>query len=160
MYRRWIIRTPFLLALAFLVTIWMASYSGTIVLDKGSGGRFRGIGVVQGLGFLEEAEFLHPDTRLLLYRDSGGTARERLRVPRTLGFSFDRRPGSPGHAGSFQIVISLWFPILILAAITYFVWRKTRAKLAGRAFPIEPAKEKGHLHGQSKTSATTKTFQA
>ena len=50
---------------------------------------------------------------------------------RCLGFSLE--PWS-------SATIPLWFPTLLFALLLWFVWRKTKAKPVGGAFPVEPAK--------------------
>jgi hypothetical protein len=44
-----------------------------------------------------------------------------------------------GQTNGFD-AIPLWFPTLLSTLLLWFVWRKTRAKPAGGAFPVEPAK--------------------
>lgn len=39
--------------------------------------------------------------------------------------------------GLFIIFFPLWLPTLLFLALNGFVWRKTQAKLAARAFPVE-----------------------
>ena len=143
MLRRWLIRVPCLLALAFVVGVWIASYFGRVFLSKNSGGRFWSIGTVQGLVYMDE-DGSHPwsPTPLQLYCFQGVTARECQLGPTTLGFYGGRWPG---WRDSLQIVFPLWLPTLLLAGLNWFVWRKTRAKYNGRGFPVEPvsAKDKG-----------------
>jgi hypothetical protein len=38
------------------------------------------------------------------------------------------------------VAIPFYFPTLISAALLWLVWRKTRPKAKGRAFPVEPSK--------------------
>ena len=48
-------------------------------------------------------------------------------------------------SGRWDIIIPLWLPTLLLAGLNWFVWRKTKPKPVGRAFPIEPATKPGEL---------------
>ena len=51
------------------------------------------------------------------------------------GFGFDHR------ASAFtRFAVPYWFTILVSAALLWLVWRKTRPKPKGRAFPVEPSK--------------------
>ena len=45
-----------------------------------------------------------------------------------------------GKSRDFTAWIPFWFPTLISVLLFGFGWRKTRQKLVGTAFPVEPAK--------------------
>jgi hypothetical protein len=44
------------------------------------------------------------------------------------------------EAGIIWLSIPFWFPTTVSAALLWWVWRKTRPKPVGRAFPVELAK--------------------
>jgi hypothetical protein len=48
------------------------------------------------------------------------------------GFAYADRDGRRAH-----VYIPLWFPTLLSAAITCFLWLKTRSKFIGQGFPVE-----------------------
>ena len=41
---------------------------------------------------------------------------------------------------SYSLIIPFWFPTTISTALLWWVWRKTRLPVKGRAFPVEVAK--------------------
>ena len=136
MIRRWLIRVPCLLALALVVAAWMTSYMGSLTFQKHVGGYDCEVGVVQGLTYMREIYVPLPSTPLQLRfasEDKGGRLLEGLTAP---GFYGGRWPGEPD---SFLIVFPLWFPMLLLAGLYWFLWRKTRDKGPGQGFPVEPA---------------------
>lgn len=137
MVKRWLIRVLFLLSLACVVGIWIASYFGGIGLEKRYGGRSSGIGVIAGLVFTgEDGNDPYPDEPLHFYFDSGATADGPLAKRVTLGFSVSPWAQFPDQ---FVIVFPLWLPTMILSALLWFVWRKTRGCKVGRGFPAEPS---------------------
>ncbi|HVT81139.1 MAG TPA: hypothetical protein VHM90_10825 [Phycisphaerae bacterium] len=136
MVRRWIIRVPFLLALACVLSVWAVSYFGALAVFKESPGDRRYIGAVQGLCDIGE---IHPALEPLAPQSlfyPGSNAKAWGIPPTTLGFFW----GDP-FPYYFEIVFPLWLPAVVLAGLNWFVWRKTRAKGVGRAFPVEAASE-------------------
>jgi len=135
MLRRWLIRVPCLLALAFVVGVWVASYFGALVVASYPGGRICWAGFAQGLVQIDEQwnrpaptdfvrfNFYHHQTAEDLYFD-----------PTTLGFYLGQESGM---TDTFALGFPLWLPALLLAGLNWFVWRKTRAKRVGGAFPVE-----------------------
>jgi len=132
MLRRWLIRSLFLLALAFVVGAWVTSYFGGIVAITSFGGRFWAVGAVQGLGITAEGS----SSSVVSGFHFGGTA-DGL-VPTILGFGWgeesDPFSTDPPYLES---VFPLWLLTVVLAGLNWFVWRKTRAKYNGRGFPVE-----------------------
>jgi hypothetical protein len=136
MHRRWLIRLPFLLALAFFAAVWVISHFGRFSLYKYSGGHIWELGAVEGLVFSGESglyPLLDSPPRIQFVR--GWKARQLFPDPPTLGFYCGRWPR---FSDSFGIAFPLWLPTLLSALLLWLVWRKTRPKLAGNAFPIEP----------------------
>lgn len=139
MIRRWLIRLPFLLALAFVVGAWVMSYFAGFTYFWNLGGRCWQLGSAQGLGYVSVArsefsnhfEFGRGDSSTHWF---GGHP--------TLGFSIESGDGigihNLGGSDSLGVIFPLWLPTLVLSGLTWFVWRKTRPKQVGRAFPVEP----------------------
>jgi len=50
-----------------------------------------------------------------------------------IGFTYGR------DKYGFQVTVPLWFPAFVLVLLTWFIWRKTRVKGSGNAFPVEAA---------------------
>ena len=59
--------------------------------------------------------------------------------PRFLGFHFFYKASPRPAIGNADrgIQVPFWFPTTISAALLWLVWRKTRSKAKGRAFPVE-----------------------
>ena len=150
MLRRWLIRVPCLLALAFVVGVWITSYFGLLWMDRRSGGNLVEVGAVQGLVFMSERAgpplydtplhrpgFAYADEPLHFWFTRGAKDVNYVIAPRMLGFGAS--PLSLLRIG-VAIIFPLWLPTLLLAGLNWFVWRKTRAKPATQSgFPIEPA---------------------
>jgi len=133
MLRRWLIRVPCLLALAFVVGVWVTSYFAEIAVNKEATGRAWVVLAAQGLGSMgEDGGIRYPDSAL---RFSWFGGPDPGMPPTTLGFYVGPWPRSPK---SLMIILPLWLPTLLLAALCWFVWRKMRAKYNGRGFPVEP----------------------
>ena len=57
-----------------------------------------------------------------------------------LGFIWDGDFKTPSYHHMWVLFIPLWFPTFLCLLLLWFVWRKTRAKPVGGAFPVEVAK--------------------
>jgi hypothetical protein len=118
--------------MAFILLVWAASHFGGMFVDYArEGDRWWYVIADRGLGAFEQtpAEWaVGPEFRFV--RD----ARWDFFPPTVLGFSFKRT--SPKR---FIMTVPLCSVAAIQAGLTWLVWRKTRRKLAGRAFPVEPA---------------------
>ncbi len=135
MLRRWLIRVPCLLALTFVVGVWITSYFGGFGCSEFVKGRGWYLTAVQGLGCAEECGGLPGNTTLFQsYFDSGATAQELLPEPTTLGFYASRMQRFPD---SFVIIYPLWLPTLLLTGLNWLVLRKTRPKRLWQGFPME-----------------------
>jgi len=138
MVRRWIIRVPLLLALGCVLTVWITSYFAQLQLEKWTGGRFHAVGADWGvIGFGEVGPPGLSDTKLrfavrLDDRPRGALAHRLV--------YFRAGPWGP-LTDSYWIAFPLWLPALVLAGLNWLVWRKTRVKGVGRAFPVEAARE-------------------
>jgi len=133
MLRRWVIRMPFLLALACVLSVWVASYFGVLVAGKTSAGQYQFISAVGGSGdickFRGPYSTSAPDFRFI----HGAKVQDWSLPPTTLGFYC----GSPATFNGLEIIFPLWLPAVVLVGLNWFVWRKTRAQIVGRAFPVE-----------------------
>jgi hypothetical protein len=136
MVRRWIIRVPFLLALAAVVGVWVGSYFGGLSIRVDYLGRMWVADAVQGQAcFLSVPyEGLKPNVYLRFQRPK--TASDWNIAVSFPGFRYS---DYLGITRSHDLVFPVWFPTLLLAALGGFVWRKTRYKGPGRGFPVEPA---------------------
>jgi len=133
MIRRWIIRALFLLTLAFVVAAWVTSYFGGIVAITSFGGRFWAVGAVQGLGFTAEGS---SSSVVSGFHFGGGTADEL--VPTILGFGWGEESDPFSTDPPYlERVFPLWLLTAVLTLLSWFVWRKTRARYNGRGFPVE-----------------------
>ena len=144
MLRRWLIRSLFLLPLVCVVGLWVTSYFGGIGVV---GTRWRHemeIVARHGITAINEAPF--DGWRPFEFTfDRKATAQTWDLGPTSFGIyrgGFISNSGKGGYTpyypGWLIIVLPLWFPTLLLVALNWFVWRKTKAKPKDRAFPIEP----------------------
>ena len=138
MVRRWLIRLPFLLALAIVVGVWIASYFGAMSMSTcfGKGGRAIDLYGVQGLCVVQHGLLSHYTDRHL----------ELVFIPRVSAsfVFFGRTPFGFGFYSDptrfpklFEIAFPLWLPSFLLAVFNWYVWRRTRPMKPWRAFPLE-----------------------
>jgi len=138
MVKLWIIRALFLLPLACVVGVYIASYFVLLGFGKQSGERDREINAVQGLCDVYEIHVMPSRDAPLRVRCFGGqTAKDWIEEPMTLGFYGGRWEGI---LRSWRIIFPLWLPALVLAGANGVVWRKTRRR-SGRGFPVEAGGE-------------------
>jgi hypothetical protein len=137
MFRPWLIRLPFLLALICVITVWVASYFGGFRLGATSAAGEWSIGAVQGLGFeyQDGVVALEDDTASVSGFTLGTKAKDWFDVITTLGFGRGKKAWFPK---SSVIVFPLWLPTLMLAGLNWFVWRNTRPQFNGQGFPVDP----------------------
>jgi hypothetical protein len=142
--KRWLIRSIFIGLLTLCVGTWVGSYWQGIGIDYGGTERNLGLTGADGEAVLA-AEDNDPFGSVLgwhFYRFNraarSGTGYEYAQY-RLLGFGFEKvvRPTC------WFVWVPLWFPILLFALLLWFVWRKTKAKPVGRAFPVEPVGKLG-----------------
>jgi hypothetical protein len=133
MLRRWIIRTPFLLALTCIVAMWTMSDFEVFILHSVYGGRhiyFGGINGLLNIGEIGSTGF--PNLTMGAYTNPDWP------IPHTIGGFYG---GSvSGMPDSLELVIPFWLPTIVLAMVCWFVWSKTRPKKMGRAFPVQLAR--------------------
>lgn len=149
MIKRWLIRSLFLLPLLCVVGVWVPSYwqmAGVIrnvpphvSIWQINCGSFSFVDLQEWLT-AEKAEiwgYAHAEADLVEAR-----VRYLGSEYHFIGFAYDAP--SP-ILKSREIIIPHWFPTLLLLVLNWLVWRKTRARLEGRAFPVEPAAKPGEL---------------
>ena len=125
---------PFLLALALVVGVWVASYFGVLALLIFPEHHCFFISAIQGDADLGVAEdWFHHEVEIHFHR--GWRPVDWGVPPTTLGFYFAR------NMEYFQLIFPLWLPTLVLTGLCWFAWRKTRPMPVGRAFPVEPEKQ-------------------
>jgi hypothetical protein len=147
MLRRWLIRVPCLVALAFVVSVWIVSYFGAICAITWPQRRALEVKALKGLVVLDVKPPSHvnlsPGQRAAF--ESSRIVFERMGTPANMGVmptKFGFYFGTyHGIAHAFEIVFPLWLPTLLLTLLNWFVWRKTRAKYNGRGFPVEVGKK-------------------
>ncbi len=135
MLRRWIIRNCFIALCVVCVATWVGSYwrffelgyHGDIEYSGGiQSGRLGGWRVI--IGPPPYHAWLWSSSRPAPWQDDADSTKFHL-----LGFAVYYVP-----SWYTTITIPLWFPTLLSAVLLWFVWRKTRPKLVGKAFPVEP----------------------
>jgi hypothetical protein len=151
MFRRWLIRTFFLLPILLCVAGWLWSgfyaswlsysqdgkyvecipLSGVLVLEWGWDSRPRDRW--QSEAFQQARTQLWQSRFWLQPRQGAG-------IPAyVLGFSFDHR------AHWYCVAIPFWFLILAFSALFFLIYRKTRPKPSpDTAFPVEPDEVSNH----------------
>ena len=144
MVRRWLIRSLFLLPLVCVVGVWMTSYWQVASITRNSDGRRWHLAIVWGEceGQLAPVEYNEVRTwkwfNQPVQNGDGIGLNSQMEPYGFAGFGFTRYQASWGVF--WDVKIPLWFPTLLSTLLLWFVWRKTRPRLEGRAFPVEPAK--------------------
>ena len=121
-----------------MVVMWIGSYFGALSITAYDAGRGHGAVAyaIEGLGEIGVTpSFTPPGPLYYLHYQRHVKAADQLQ-PTTLGFRFGK---FWGNDSSMDLIFPLWLPTLLLSALCWFTWRKTRPKLAGTAFPVEPA---------------------
>ena len=145
MKHRWIIRSFFVGLLLLFVGGWVGSY-------KYSPPGYRSISPQWQWNCFGGRIALCWDKRNFRPRDPAEVYRGELPFIDPKGYEllgFDLRYSDWGKGlRSFYLAIPLWFPTLLSAALLWLVWRKTRPKVKGRAFPVELGKSGGEEGGK------------
>jgi len=137
MIRRWFIRSLALMLLTLCVVAWVGSYWREMGVLYKSPGNTCGVGVQGGrlcvLHYGGSATVHGPGWHLLVQAPSGDWSLWDSVTAKTsfLGIRYLHIPSA------FACVLPLWLPAVLLVVLNGIVWRKTRAKPAGRAFPVE-----------------------
>ena len=137
MIRRWLIRGLALTLLALCIVAWAGSYGrGAYIRHESDGWQEWAELETGGMGFewcrvsgpvqfhwLWGTMSIEPDFWMVWGEDD---------ICGWTGFHLMNRENQK------SVVIPLWFPTLLSAALGLFVWRKTRPKYNGKGFPVEP----------------------
>jgi hypothetical protein len=145
MFRCWLIRGTTLTLLTLCVVAWVGSYFQSAYVQYMGGGRLTSVRGECGLVWVSVTN----DSRYITGQwDYDHAAAEYTLIRswyqetdfRGLGFAYrGYESGSLGGPTRVrQIWIPLWFPTLVSTLLLFLVWRKTRPKYHGNAFPIEP----------------------
>ena len=134
MVRRWLIRGVCFLALALMIAAWIMSYRAAFGANFYFAGRFGTIGGVYGLCRVFETPGPRPGFSYFWF-EPRTTLTMLSPPPLTLGFGFVSS-GVFGP-GALCVFFPLWLPTILLAALTWYVWRKTKVLGEGRGFPVE-----------------------
>jgi hypothetical protein len=133
MIRRWILRGLAVALLAVCVAAWVGSYWRIIGVGWYFGRDYYLTGMEWGrIAFRYEPspEFVAPGG-MLFQRAEDIWQRWDLRRPHHwLGFSY-------GTCSGLEVSIPFWFCSLLLGALLWLLWRRTRPKSIGRGFPVE-----------------------
>ena len=150
MIRRWIIRGVALTLLTFVVALWLTSYFAELSLFRRINGLSSELFASHGSFYCFHESRAHsqgnplfqstfPDDPLhlsILSQSNPGIRRPNY-GPTTFGFRYGNVPALVGIMDATIVIMPLWFPTLLSALVLWFVWRKTRAKPIGGAFPVE-----------------------
>jgi hypothetical protein len=122
--RRWVFRVVPLLAMLLLLAAWVTSYFAGIAVTW-ENGRIRlsaaGVGGLVCTAYTPLGPRL-PDY-LKFYYNPGVSIRDWNLHPAFLGFDIGAISNNADQKG---VVYPFWVPLLLLAALTWFAWRKTR----------------------------------
>ena len=137
MVKRWLIRGVFMLPILLCAGGWVESYGHWDQLSyQGSrGGAFSSVGGVVSVGYIA------------IDAQSSGWQFSRASLPPISRRILDRRNGlflgfAYGHSAAvdyeaYWAYIPYYFPLLLFSGVLLIVWRKTRARQAGGAFPVD-----------------------
>ena len=144
MKKRWLIRSIFIQLLAVCVAAWVGSYWQMVGVEFTQDQRSQLLAVEGGLIVIGDGEqSLWIGGRVLLHHhpsDNESLKKSYLATDyHVAGFAYNS--ASITHHLRRAATIPLYFPTLFSTLLLWFVWRKTKAKPIGRAFPMEPAKK-------------------
>lgn len=147
MTKRWIIRIFFIALLTLCVVAWVGSYFRSVGIAFNGSHRFSSVDVDCGEVHLYDFAGLKTVvlTSLPFYSGpaSPDAVRNWLRTMTYHHLGFGVSPYHDVHVVGRKInwgdaMFPLWFPSLLCTLLLWFVWRKTKPKPIGRAFPVEP----------------------
>ena len=142
MFRRWLIRSIFVVLCMCMAGVWAVSYAyvgGVRIPIESPSVRLNA--ALGSFYFWAEDHSTGGSDWVFHANDPGLTdalQREYQTSPHLGGFAY--RYLSWPDRYLLMVILPLWFPTLLSALLLYLVWRKTRAKPIGGAFPVEPAK--------------------
>src|ERR1035437_9628380 len=152
MKRRWIIRSFFIGLLLLCVGGWVWSYKYGWIFrySRHNGGSVRSHWGKIHLTWMDDSWAPFPTERWHIYPADAAIDANYIKYIHNghyshhcLGFFITI------EADSMFVVIPFWFPTTISAALLWLVWRWTRPRVQGRAFPVEIAKaDKGRAKAE------------
>ena len=142
MVRRWLIRSLALTLLTLCVVAWVGSYFESMMVTFGGNTRLWCSSLRGGeLDLTYQNQSPIPFSGWAVEFDQcDGVDRAVTRATyeamphQLLGFAW-----RPHKEYWVDLMIPLWFPTMLAAGLFWLIWRKTRPKYSGRAFPVEPA---------------------
>lgn len=142
MVRRWLIRSFFIALCVVCVGAWVGSYFAQVGVAKV--GRDHDRRFLLGSGSFIFIDIIHPAYSPSAWRWDYAPPRRNLGPDNPNEHSFVGFVYLPLSAVGFgldawAVGVPMWCPTLVCALVLWLVWRKTRPKYAGRAFPVEPA---------------------
>ena len=149
MRRRWFFRVTSLTLLLLCLGAWGWSLRYTVTIQYVDE-RETGLQLQEGrLRFYQMTKGLFPEPQGLSY-SHGEYLDYRVEFETSLpetppgGFQLHHSESNLKKSGLMFLGVPLWFPTLLLAALTWWTWRKTRGK-DGRGFAMEspPASSPG-----------------
>jgi hypothetical protein len=144
MIRRWLIRALALTLLTLCAVAWVGSYSKMVGYNYAAKNWYS---VIWANGRVSFAVVDAAKPGFNVKPPPKGSSFT-IRAPSALYWDYYGRlaeyqfVGFVAHRGyDSYIIIPLWFPTLLSAALLWLVWRKTRPNYNGRGFPVEPARK-------------------
>lgn len=141
MKKRWLIRSLFIGLVVLCVVAWVGSLWRSLDIDH-SGKTWDEMSVADGRICIQE---IVPDFPIMqgwhttfrsthwnIWKSEDANSQYHL-----AGFSLHQ------SVKIWAVTIPLWFPTLLSVGMLWLLWRKTKAKPIGHAFPIEPAAKSG-----------------
>ena len=129
MFRRWIIRSLFLVPLVCVVGLWVTSYWKCLEFSH------IGRGIYESRTDWGRVFIFHMEAHS---SPVGWHAWIGTPSPNwNFWFEMDSRV-VPTYGHCISVWVPLWLPTLLLLGLNWFIWRTTRPKPKGRAFPITP----------------------
>ena len=152
MFRRWLIRGLALTLLTLCVVAWVGSYWRQVGLKADSADKVRLIFFNYGSlairsmdwGAIRAKRGLPPNDEPLHFVTFVADADAKVRAGSSIaGFAYGTM--GPlwvgGAAVGWEAYVPLYFPTLLSALLLWLVWRKTKTKYSGKAFPVETAND-------------------
>lgn len=140
MVRRWLIRSFFIALCVLCVGAWMGSYFQAVFVHYFARTHVLTWGAYDG--FLDFADQDSPvfSSATWTWRHIATDHKEAQEEYRASPYHFAGFAYNNHTVGTqyWSVQVPLWFLTFISALLHWFVWRKTRPRMAG--FPVEPAK--------------------
>ena len=137
MIGRWLIRGLALTLLTLCVVVWVGSHWQAVWVYAPAENHVRYLRVEDGTLSYTETDGRGFGQWELLHGPAAGLEIAQDVYRRTMyhfaGFAYHRAAGTNPH---WYVYIPMWFPTLLGTLLFWFVWRKTRTRFTGKAFPV------------------------